>query len=126
MSRKHDDGFEWLSAIRRQIAAEAEIALPARRDGADEDAVTDLISGETDAQFMNDANGFMPDHQTGTHRVLPFENVQVRPADGCQCHTNNRLARSRLWDRDRFDGDLIRTVKYQGFHPCCRSFICRN
>ena len=47
---------------------------------------------------MYDADGLMPDHQAGHHRVFAAQNVQVRPADGCQRHSNDGLADAGLGD----------------------------
>ena len=44
-----------------QLAAEAGVALAARRDGADEHAVADLVAGDAGAELLDDPDGLVAD-----------------------------------------------------------------
>ena len=50
-------------------APETGVAFAARCDGADDDALTDVASRHSGAQFRDRADGLMPDDATGFDRV---------------------------------------------------------
>ena len=58
------------AAALREVSAKAVIALPARRDCADQDAVANLVPSDTHTEFVNDPHGFVANDQTGLHGVL--------------------------------------------------------
>ena len=48
-------------AALREVAGEAGVALAARRDGADEHAVADLVAGHAGAELLDDADRLVAD-----------------------------------------------------------------
>ena len=69
-------------AALRPLRGQTGAALTAGRDRADQNAITDLVSGQSFAEFFDHADRFVSDHQSGFHRVFAAQDVQVRPADG--------------------------------------------
>ena len=68
-------------AALREVAGQAGVALAARRDGADEDALADLVAGHAGAELLDDADRLVADDQPGPDRVLALDDVEVGAAD---------------------------------------------
>jgi len=58
-----------MSAL-RPLRGQTGATLTARRDRAHQDPIADFVSGQTFAEFFDDADGFVSDHQSGFHWVF--------------------------------------------------------
>lgn len=98
------------------MAGETRVALPARRNCPDEHAIADVVPGHARAELRDDADRLMPDHEPRPDRILPFDNIQVRPADRGRRDPDQRLARPGVRPRDVFHADVARAVEHRGAH----------
>lgn len=97
--------------------AETAEALPARRDGPDDDTLTDAVFGlQPVTECRDHADGFVPEDQPGTHRILASHDVDVCPADRRRRDADDRLARPRNRNRTLFDAQLIGATKDNCLH----------
>ena len=78
-----------------RLADEAGVALAARRDRADEDAVADLVADDAGTELVDDADRLVADDEPGLDRVLALQDVDVGAADRRQRDADDRLARAR-------------------------------
>jgi hypothetical protein len=85
--------------------------LTARRDCANEDAVTNLVTGYACAQFIDHSHGLMTNNQPWLNRILPTKDVEIRAANSRQRYTNDSFA----WPGPRllnfFDTDFVFAMK---------------
>ncbi len=75
-----------------EMPGQTRTALAAWGDGSDQHAVADVVAGHAGPKFLNDTDRFMPDDQSGSYRILPPHDVQVRAADRGQGHADHGLA----------------------------------
>jgi hypothetical protein len=78
--------------------------------------IADFVSGQSFAEFFDHADGLMSDHQSGFHRVLTAQNVQVRSANGGERDSDYRFTDAGARSRHFFDPDLVWSVKDIGSH----------
>ena len=90
--------------------------MTAGRNSADQNAIADLISGQSFAEFFDHANRLVSDHQSRFHRVFAAQYVQVRPADGGERNSDYSFidAGARLWHF--FNTNVVWSVKNVGSH----------
>jgi hypothetical protein len=100
----------------RQVTGEARPALSTRRDGADQDTVADFVAGDTNPQLLNHADGLMSDHESGLHRILAADDVQVGAADRRRRDLDQRFAGTNAWTRNFLDADVADAMKDGGAH----------
>src|SRR5690606_24138677 len=98
-------------AALRLLSAQAQLALPARRDRADQNALTHMIALNAGTEFMDYSDRLVTDRQSRRHRVLAAHDVQVGAANRGQCHAYDRLPRSRLRVRLFFESKLARRAE---------------
>ena len=103
-------------AALRQVAGQAGAALAARRDCADQHAVADLIAGDTEAEFFDDADRLVADDQAGAHGILAAHDVQVSAADGRQGDADHGFADARARLFNFFDAKVIHAMKHVRSH----------
>src|SRR5262249_12919301 len=65
------------TAALRPFAAQAIVALPARRNRTHEDAVSYRIAGKTDTHLVDHPNRFMPYDQARLHGIFALQYVQI-------------------------------------------------
>ncbi len=104
------------AAALRWIAAQAVVALSAGRDGADENAVADLVAGYADAEFVNHADRFVSNDEAGADRIFSADDMQVCAADGGEGYADDGFAGAGSGDRDLLDANVIDAAKYEGLH----------
>jgi hypothetical protein len=98
------------------LARKTTAALAARRDGPDQNAVANFVTGHARPQFLNDANRFVTDDQAGSHRILAAHNVQIRSANSRERDANDSLANPRVRPRHFFHPNVIHSPEYGGLH----------
>jgi hypothetical protein len=103
-------------AALREFAGEAGVALTARGDGADDDAIADRVAGHADSQLFDDADWLVADDQARLDRILAAGDVQVGAADRGHRHTDDGLARSGVRPRHFLDADVVDAMKNGGAH----------
>src|SRR3954468_5411488 len=100
-------------------AVEAIEALAARRDRPDDDALADRVFvAEPAAEFLDDADRLVAEHEARLDRVLAANDVHVGPADRRGRDANHGLSPSRRRLRHLLDGDAVLLPEYDGFHGC--------
>src|SRR5437899_2341337 len=57
-------------AALRFLTGEAGLALPARRDRADQHALADMVAENAGTNLVNDADGFVADRQAGADGIV--------------------------------------------------------
>jgi hypothetical protein len=103
-------------ATLRPFATQAVVALPAGRDRTNQHALADGVTRHADAQFVNDADGFMTNDEARFYGILALENMQVRAADRRQRHADHGFARSWFRNGHLFNLDLVGPVEHESFH----------
>jgi hypothetical protein len=94
----------------------ARLTLAARRDSADQNSLTDLITLDILPQLINDPNCFMADDQARLHWIFALNDMDVSAADGGEPHTNDGLFGSGPGDWFEFDSKIARALKDVRFH----------
>lgn len=102
---------DWAAALRQMAAGS---------DGADENSVPDSITGDSFAEFVDDSDRFMADHQSGPDLVLSLQNVNIGAANRCKGHADHRFTHSGRGNRHAFDGNIIRAAKHERPHGAAR------
>jgi hypothetical protein len=85
--------------------------LSARRDGAYEHAITDLIATETGAEFFDHSDRFMSDNEAVGNRILTSNNVEIRAADRRERYANHRFAGAGARFSYLLNADVVLAVK---------------
>ena len=81
------------AAALRVCAVQAVEALAARGDGADDDALADLVDSlEAGAELLDDADGLVSEDEAGLDRILAADDVDVGAANRGQRDPDDRLA----------------------------------
>ena len=106
-----------------EVTGQAGVALAARGDGSDEDALTDLVAGHTGAQLLDDADGLVAERQAWADRVLALDDVDVGPADRRERDPDEGLARTGPRSLDLLDVELLGRVKDVGPHGVDRDHV---
>ena len=116
------DGVAEAPAAKRPVAlrvrrVEAVETLPARRDGADDDALSDeVVVLQPVTERVDHPDRLVAEDETRLHRVFALDDVHVGAANGRGGDANHRLAGSR----DRFlpflDLDNAGPAEHGGFH----------
>lgn len=91
------------------------------RDRADQNSIADFVSSYALIEFFNYSNRLMSNHESRLHRIFAAKNVQIGPANGRQCDSNDRFASAGVRTSDVFNADLVRSVKHIRAH---RFAIC--
>ncbi len=107
-------------AALRVLSRKAGATLSAGRDGADQHAIADRVSGHPGAELRHDADRLVADHQAGPYGVLAAEDVQVGAADRRQGHSDDRLADAGAWALDLVDADVVHAMEYRCSHRAHR------
>jgi hypothetical protein len=81
------------------VAIKAGQALAARRDGANDDALAELVARYARTQLLDDPDRFVADNTAALDGVLALEDVDVRAADRRRGDTNESVARPDLRHR---------------------------
>src|ERR1051325_7083407 len=100
----------------RVAAGETRMALAAGRDGADQDAVADRVTGHAGAELRDDAGRLVPDDESRPDRILATDDVQVRAADRRRGDLDQRFAGTGNGARNVFDADVADAMKNRGAH----------
>src|SRR5205085_914946 len=88
------------TAALRVDTVQAIETLAARRDRADDHALTELVEAlEADAELLDRADRLMAEHQARSHRVLAADDVDVGAADGRRRDLDDRLSGPRVRPR---------------------------
>jgi hypothetical protein len=103
-------------AALRQKPGQAGVALPARRDRPDQDAVADGIADNAGANFLDHPDRLVADDAAGSDRILAAHDMQVGAADRRQCNSNDRVTRAGARPLDLFDSESVLGAKYVGLH----------
>ena len=114
-------------ATLRVRAVEAVEALAARRDGADDDALADVILRlEPLTELVDDADRLVTEHEPVAHRVLALDDVDVGAADRRGGDADDGL--SGPWRRLRtlLDGQPALSAKCHSFHGVHCSSSCKS
>ena len=99
------------------------VTLAARGNGADNDPLTELIAGDANAEFGNDADGFMADGQTRFDRIFAFEDMYIRTANRRGRDFDQCLTRTDFRNRFFVENDLTRFDKNCRFHGSHRQLL---
>src|ERR1700732_508005 len=110
------DGVAKLPAAKRPttlrpVSTQTEVTLSTWCNCTHEDAVSNFISGSAFSKLVDDAHGLMADDQARFDGIFTPQNVEVRTANGRECYTYYRFARSRPRDGHCLQADLTRSVK---------------
>jgi hypothetical protein len=89
------------------VTGEAGAALTAGRYGSDQHSVADLEPFDTEPELFDDAHRLVSDDQTGPDRIFASNDVQIRPADRRQGHSQNRLTDTCARFFHIFDSELV-------------------
>ena len=112
------------AALRASVIQAIE-ALAAWSDRADDDAVPDCVLVlEAFAERLDDADRFVAEDQTRSHRVFAFDDVDVGAADRRDGDADHCFARTRLRFGDLFDPQFIHAAEHDGFHFVHCFFLC--
>ena len=109
-------------AARRPVAlrirtVEARVALPARRDGADDHALADVVLGlETLAEGVNHPDGLVAEHQSRLHGVFTAHDIDVGAADRRHRDLDHRLPGAGHRLGPLFNRQPIRAAKHHRLH----------
>jgi hypothetical protein len=98
------------------VTGEAGMALAARGDRANQDAVADLVTGNASAQLGDHTDGFVADDQTGADGILAAQDVEVGAADRGEGDADDGLAGSGMGAGDLFDADVTDAMEHGGAH----------
>lgn len=69
-----------MSAL-RPLCGQTGATLPARCDRADQRAIANLVSGYAFAEFFNDSNRFVSNHETRLHCIFAAQNMKIGSAN---------------------------------------------
>jgi hypothetical protein len=100
------------------VAIEARFTLSARSDGARDDALADLISGNGVTERGDDAYGLVTDDTAAWYRIFTLQDVNVGSADGRGCHPKQRVGGTDPWNRPLLKFDFSGLDEDRRFH--CR------
>ena len=100
----------------RGMVVQTGIALSARGDRADDDALADTVAGHAHAEFLDDADGFMTDDETGFDGIFPFQDMDIGTADGGRRDSDQRLAGADFGNGFFIQNDLAGFDEYCRFH----------
>jgi len=104
------------TAALRVHAVQAIEALAARGDRADDNALPRRVGRlESRAEFFDDPDRLMSEHEAGLDRILPAHNVHVGATDGRGRDANDRLPGARRGSR-LLHGDAILALEHDSFH----------
>ena len=78
-------------AVLRGLAAQAGIAVAARRDGANDDPLTLFVVRHGGTKLFDDADRFVPDGQAFADGILALEDVNIGAADRGRGDTHQRI-----------------------------------
>ena len=105
------------SAALRVRAVQAVEALTARRNGADDHALADLILGlEPLTKRLDDPDGLVSEDQSRPHGVLAFDDVHVGAADRRRRDADHGLPSLRLGLRPILEYQPVRASESHGSH----------
>ena len=105
------------AAALRVRAVEAVETLPARRDGADDDPLTDaILAVEPGPERINHADGLVAEDEPRPHRILAADDMHVRATDRRRRNPDDRLSGARNGLAHLFDADAVFALEYDGFH----------
>jgi hypothetical protein len=96
---------------------EAGETLAAGGDGADDDALPDLISRHARSQLLDHADRLVADDAAALDRVLALEDVDIGAADGRGGDPDQRVARPDLGHRLVVEDDATRLDEHGRLHP---------
>src|SRR5690606_15023980 len=100
----------------RMKAGERRVALPARRDGAGDDALALAIAAHGRPELLDDADGLVTDDETALDRVLALEDVHVGAANRRRRDPQQRVRRPDVGDRLLVENASPRLDEYGRLH----------
>src|SRR5262249_27515567 len=104
-------------AALRARSIQAVEALPARRDGADDDPLADGVDVfESGPELFDDPHRLVTEDQPGLHGILAADDVHVRAADRGGRDPNPRCAGARPRPRHLFDREAVFSFEYDSLH----------
>ena len=80
------------------------------------DGLADTVAGHTHAEFLDDADGFMADGETGFDGIFPFQDMDIGTADGGRRDSDQRLAGADFGNGFFIQNDLAGFDEYCRFH----------
>jgi hypothetical protein len=96
---------------------EAVETLPAGRDRADDDPLTNrILVLQALAELRDHAHGLVPEDQTASHRVLTLDNVNVCAANRRGGNTDDRLSGSGSRPRHLLETQVVHALEHDGLH----------
>ena len=100
-------------------SVEAIEALPARRDRADDDALTDaILAVEPGPDRVNHADRFVAEDEAGPHGILAADDMHVRATDRRRRNSYDRFSGAWCGLAYLFNADAAFPLEYDGFHQC--------
>src|ERR1043165_7166470 len=111
---------EWLAVIAvtalRVVPGETRMTLAAGRDGADQDAIADLVAGHAGAELRDDAARLVSEDEPRFDRILTADDVQVGAADRRGGDLDQRFAGAGTRARNFLDADVADAMKNGSAH----------
>jgi hypothetical protein len=92
------------------------MTLAAGRDGADQDAIADLVAGHAGAELRDDADRLVSDDEPRFDRILTADDVQVGAADRRRGDLDQRFAGTGAGSRNFLDADVADAMKNGSAH----------
>ena len=86
-------------AVLRAAAAEARVAVAARRDGAGDDALALAVALHGATELLDDADRFVANGQARRDRILALQDVDVGAADRRGGDADERVERADIGHR---------------------------
>lgn len=94
----------------------AVVAVAARGDGWNANAISDLESGDPRTQLGNQANWLVAQSEVVSNGILALDNVDISATNGGFSHLDKDLTKARLRDRFSDDSDLVLALEDQSLH----------
>mgnify|MGYP007089530687 CR=1 FL=1 len=106
-----------VAAVLRGRAVLCGIGVEVGADRTGDDALAFVIASHRAAEFFNDAHGFVSDRQPLGDRILAFEDMHVRAANGGGGHANQRIGGGlQRWQWLLLPLALLWAMVNQGIH----------
>ncbi len=90
--------------------------IAARCDRPDQDPLTNFITCDAGAKFLNYAHRFVANDKAGLHWIFTPNDVEIRATDCCQRYPDDSLADTGMRALDLFYAYIIDTVEHVGSH----------
>ena len=104
-------------AVLRGLAAQAGIAVAARRDGANDDPLALFVVRYGGTKLFDDADRLVPDGQAFADGILALEDVNIGAADRGRGDAHQRVQGTDVGYGLGFENDAAGLNEDRGFHP---------